>query len=201
MPNYDDADLNKDGFVSAEERAQYAALKKQAKDLGIDVDSLLKSQNSLSGATSTSSSTEKTNATSSDVTIYSLNQVRNIATNAFENALGRMPTADELNAFVSSLNDFSKANPVKTIKTASGTTKSKDTTKSNAAGTNVTKTSEPVNASTPTSTSTSSSTSSGGVDVSGFLQKQLENTAEARAVKVDDIFRGAMSFLADKIGG
>jgi hypothetical protein len=106
-----------------------------------------------------------------------------------------MPTADELNAFVSSLNDFSKANPVKTIKTASGTTKSKDTTKSNAAGTNVTKTSEPV------STSTSSSTSSGGVDVSGFLQKQLENTAEARAVKVDDIFRGAMSFLADKIGG
>ena len=190
----DPMDLNKDGIITDEEKVQYAALKKQAEALGISINDLFNSQSSAS-ATSKTESTESSSSTSSDVTIYSLNQVRNIATNAFENALGRMPTADELNAFVSSLNDFSKANPVKTIKTASGTTKSKDTTKSNAAGTNVTKTSEPV------STSTSSSTSSGGVDVSGFLQKQLENTAEARAVKVDDIFRGAMSFLADKIGG
>lgn len=196
----DPADLNKDGFVTAEEKAQYAALVKQANTLGIPVGDLLKSNTSASSVT-TSSSTERSTSTSSDVTIYSLNQVRNIATNAFESTLGRAPTANELNTFLTSLNAFSRANPTKTTRTDDVTSKSKDTVKSNTTGTNVTKTSAPVNASTPTSSTTSSSTTSGGVDVSGFLQGQLENTAEARAVKVDDIFRGAMNLLADKIGG
>jgi len=200
MPNYDPADFNKDGKVTAEERAQYVELVKTAAKYGIPISTLLPSDTSNS-STTTSSSTENANSTSSDVTIYSLNQVRNIATNAFENTLGRAPTADELNTFVSSLNAFSKANPTKVTKNVSGTTNVKEKTTVNTAGTKATKTSSPVDSSTPTSTTTSSSTTSGGVDVSGFLQGQLENTTEARAVKVDDIFRGAMSFLANKIGG
>lgn len=164
-------------------------------DIGSLLDQYYQTHGSASNGTTTSSSSQTSRSTSSDVTIYSLNQVRNIATNAFEQALGRMPTADELNTFVSSLNAFSKANPTKTSRTASGTSSGTDKAKTNAKGTRTTKTGS------STDSTTSSSTTSGGVDVSGFLQSQLENTAEARAVKVDDIFRGAMSFLADKIGG
>ena len=200
MTNYDPADFNRDHEVTDEERAQYVELVKTAAKYGIPLSTLLPSD-TPNNSTTTSSSTENANSTSSDVTIYSLNQVRNIATNAFENTLGRAPTADELNTFVSSLNAFSKANPTKVTKNVSGTSKSKNVTETNATKTKTTSTSTPVDSSTPTSTTTSSSTTSGGVDVSGFLQGQLENTTEARAVKVDDIFRGAMSFLADKIGG
>jgi hypothetical protein len=162
----------------------------------INIDELLKKLGGGSGnGAVTSRSSERSTSTSSDVTIYSLNQVRNIATNAFGATLGRAPTDQELNTFVTSLNAFSKKNPQKTARTASGTSGGTDTTKSSTKGDKVTKTGS------STSTTTSSSTTSGGVDVGGFLQGQLENTAEARAVKVDDIFRGAMSFLADKIGG
>lgn len=142
-----------------------------------------------------STSTERSSSTSSDVNIYSLNQVRNVATSAFESALGRAPSQAELNTFLTSLNAYSRANPSKTSRTASGTTTSTDTSKSNKAGTSTTKTSSPV------SSTTSSTTSSGGVDVAGFAASQLEDTTEARAVKVDNVFRGAMSFLADQIGG
>jgi hypothetical protein len=142
-----------------------------------------------------STTTERSSSTSSNVNIYSLNQVRNVATSAFESALGRAPSQQELNTFLTSLNAYSKANPEKNTRTASGTTTSTDTSESNKTGTKTTKTSSPV------SSSTSSTTSSGGVDVAGFAAEQLENTTEARAVKVDDIFRGAMGFLANQIGG
>lgn len=209
MTKYEPADLNKDGNVSsAEQKAYDNATPAQKKLYDAAAKTGVKLQipkvSTVTGATDenvTSSSTERSVSTSSDVTIYSLNQVRNIATNAFEATLGRAPTAQELNTFVTSLNAFSRKNPSKTTRTTSGTTKTKEKVRVNATGSDVTKTTEPINASTPTSTNTSTGTTSGGVDVSGFLQGQLENTAEARAVKVDDIFRGAMSFLADKIGG
>lgn len=209
MTKYDATDLNKDGETTPEEQKAYdtaTPAQKKLYDQAAKTGAKLPIPNvsTISGFTNeslTSSSEERDTSTSSDVTIYSLNQVRNIATNAFENALGRMPTAEELSTFVSSLNAFSKANPQKSTKTTAGTTNVKQTTSVNADGSKVTKTTKPVNGSTPTSSTTSSGTTSGGVDVAGFAAGQLQNTAEARAVKVDDIFRGAMSFLADKIGG
>jgi len=148
-----------------------------------------------SNTRTSSTSNERSNSISSDVNIYSLNQVRNVATNAFESALGRTPTEQELNTFLTSLNAFSKANPTKTARNASGTTTSLGTSKSNKTGTRTTSTSSPV------SSTTSSSTSSGGVDVAGFAASQIDNTTEAKAVKMDNIFRGALGALADKLGG
>jgi hypothetical protein len=145
--------------------------------------------------TTRSTTNERSSATSSDVNIYSLNQVRNVATNAFESALGRTPSEQELNTFLTSLNAYSKANPTKTTKSGFGTTTGLSTSKSNKAGTSTTTTGSPV------STSTSSSVSSGGVDVAGFATEQLANTTEAKAVKMDDIFRGALGALANKLGG
>jgi hypothetical protein len=141
----------------------------------IDIGSKLEEYYKTHGAASTSGkktkagSSGRSSSTSSNVTIYSLNQVRNIATSAFENTLGRTPTADELNTFVSSLNAFSKANPSKSVSTGTKTS--------------------------------SSSTTSGGVDVAGFTTSQLQNTTEAKAVKADDIFRGALNTLANRLGG
>ena len=166
----------------------------------IDIVALIDEYNRTHGNTAangktSSSSSQRSRSTSSDVTIYSLNQVRNIATNAFESTLGRTPTADELNSFVTSLNAFSKANPTKTSRTASGSSSGVEKVKSNTKGTSTTKSGSSAD------TSTSSSTTSGGVDVAGFAASQLQNTTEAKAVKMDDIFRGALGALTNKLGG
>ena len=192
----DPRDLNHDGITTDAEIATYTIAAKAAKSLGVDVSFLLPAQSSTPTNTTTrSTSRERSSSTSSDVNIYSLNQVRNVATSAFESALGRTPSEQELNTFLTSLNAYSRANPSKTSRTASGTTSGTSTSQSNVAGTKTTTTSAPV------STSTSSSVSSGGVDVAGFAASQLENTTEAKAVKMDNIFRGALGALADKLGG
>jgi len=166
----------------------------------IDIVGLIAEYNKQHGAgaangTTRSNTSQTSRSTSSDVTIYSLNQVRNIATNAFESALGRTPTADELNSFVTSLNTFSRANPNKTTRSATGTSSGTDTAQSNAKGTSTTK------RGSSTDTSTSSGTTSGGVDVAGFAASQLQNTTEGQAVKADNLFRGALDALVNKLGG
>jgi hypothetical protein len=189
----DPRDINRDGIVTEAEIAQYAKLASEAAKLGINL-TTTPTLASGNGRTSSSSS-ESSSSTSSDVQIYSLNQVRNVATSAFETALGRTPSQAELNKFVTSLNAFSKANPVKTTKSGTSTSSNIRTSESNRAGTSETITDK------PTSTSSTSSTSSGGVDVAAFAASQVEDTVEAKAVRVDSLFRGAMDILSNRIGG
>jgi len=164
----------------------------------------------------TANLSRRTTATDTSYNVYNMNQVQNAATNAFTNALGRNPTQKELNNFLSSLNTFAAKNPnvttaaqdvsrvkLNTKNVAAGTTgttsgKTTGSTRSTA-GTRSTKTTGTQTVDT-TQTQNKTSVSSGGVDVNQFAASQVAGTTEAKAVSADQMFNGAMDYLA-KMGG
>jgi hypothetical protein len=146
----------------------------------------------------------KVNTKTVDVTKYDLNQIQGIATSAFQAALGRVPTARELNDFVNSVNAFAKAHPA----TSTGVDSSHSRTTTNIASQlpgNATTGAAPQALDTGTSTTggrTSTSTSTGGVDLSNFATQYAQGISGfGNYQKSTTYFDSMLSALKGPVGG
>jgi hypothetical protein len=127
------------------------------------------------GAGLASGSTGKTtNQTSKSIKQFSMQQVEGIATSAFQAAIGRAATQEELSSFLKNLNTEEKKNPIIT----------KTTSTSNGGNTSYT------------------STSSGGIDESRFATSESEMHPEfANYQKATTYFDAMTSALRGPTGG
>jgi len=139
-----------------------------------------------------------------DVTKYDINQIEGIATSAYQTALGRKPTNEELNQFLSSLNAFAKAHPA----TSTGTDSSHSRTKTNVASQLPGDLKTGVGAQaldTGTNTTggkTSRSTSTGGVDVTNFATDYAQKQSGfGNYQKSTTYFDSMLSALSGPAGG
>jgi hypothetical protein len=116
--------------------------------------------------TSSTASVSKSNRNSSssiNVKKFNLQEVQGLAVKAFQDAIGRAPTQQELQSFLSSLNTAERSNPT----VSSGSTFTSRVTEKTGA--------KSASTADTTSSTSSSSTSSGGLDETQFAQNYAES--------------------------
>ena len=148
----------------------------------------------LTSTTSTTTSKPKTTTTNvsrsistSDVQSrrYTLQEAQGLALTAFQNAIGRAPTSDELSAFLSALNAAEAKSPTVT---SGSTFTSRESARTKSAGSGT---------ADVTGSTSSSSTTSGGLDEQAFAQQYAMSLPGAapyqKATRYFDLFNRVMS--------
>jgi len=143
-----------------------------------------------------------------DVTKYDINQIQGIATSAYQTALGRKPTNEELNQFLSSLNAFAKAHPATSTGTDSSHSRTKTNIESQTKPTidkngNIIVGAQALDTGTSTTGGkTSTATSTGGVDVTNFATDYAQKQSGfGNYQKSTTYFDSMLSALSGPVGG